>query len=178
MSLETYRGVLPRLGSGVYLHPSAVVIGDVELGDDVSVWPGVVIRGDVNSIRVGAATNVQDQSVLHVTHRSGRHPEGAPLKIGQRVTIGHSVILHGCTIGDECLIGMGAIVMDWARIHSQVLVAAGSLIPEGAELKSGWLYVGRPAKARRPLSVEELAYFNYTAGNYVALAAEYARPTG
>lgn len=173
MAIESYRGIRPRLGRNVYIHPAATVIGDVELGDDVSVWPGVVIRGDVNSIRIGHGSNIQDNSVLHVSHRSAANPDGAPLVIGCRVTVGHGVILHGCSIGDECLIGMGSLVMDGAVLEERVLLGAGSLVPEGGQLRSGWLHYGRPVRAVRPLGQGELDYFAYTAANYVKLAAEY-----
>lgn len=174
MPIETYQNFQPRLGAGVYLHASATVIGDVELGDAVSVWPGVVIRGDVNRIRVGARSNIQDNSVLHVSHRRAADPEGSPLLIGRDVTVGHAVILHGCVIGDECLIGMGSLVMDKAVLEPRVLLGAGSLVPEGRVLESGWLYLGRPAKAARRLTPEELDYFAYQAGHYARLAREYA----
>jgi carbonic anhydrase/acetyltransferase-like protein (isoleucine patch superfamily) len=173
MAIESYLDHTPRLGRNVYVHPTATVVGDVELGDQVSVWPGAVIRGDVNRIRIGTRSNVQDGAILHVSHRRPADPEGAPLLIGRDVTIGHAVILHGCTIGDECLVGMGALVMDKAVLETRVLLGAGSLVPEGRVLESGWLYLGRPAKRIRPLSAEELDYFAYQAGNYARLAAEY-----
>lgn len=173
MAIEAFRGILPTLGDEVFVHPSATVIGDVALGDQVSIWPQVVIRGDVNAIRIGPRSNIQDGSVLHVSHRRPADPQGAPLVIGRDVSIGHGVILHGCAIGDECLVGMGALVMDHAVLEPQVLLGAGSLVSEGQVLESGWLYLGRPAKPVRPLSAEELAYFAYLAGNYVRLAAEY-----
>lgn len=173
MAIESYRDHAPRLGRDVYIHPSATVIGDVELGDEVSVWPHVVIRGDVNLIRVGARSNIQDGAILHVSHRRASDPEGSPLRVGRDVSVGHGVILHGCTVGDECLVGMGCLVMDKAVLEPRVLLGAGSLVPEGKVLKSGWLYVGRPAKALRALDADELAYFTYLARNYVALAAEY-----
>ena len=173
MPIEPYQTFHPKLGAGVYVHASATVIGDVELGDAVSVWPGVVIRGDVNRIRVSARSNIQDNAVLHVSHRRAADPEGSPLLIGRDVSIGHAVILHGCVIGDECLIGMGSLVMDKAVLQARVLLAAGSLVPEGRVLESGWLYLGRPAKAVRRLTSEELDYFAYQAGNYVRLAREY-----
>ena len=173
MSVEPFRNFQPRLGAQVFIHPSATVIGDVELGDAVSVWPGVVIRGDVNRIRIGARSNLQDNSVLHVSHRSAADPEGSPLLIGSDVTVGHAVILHGCTIGDECLIGMGSLVMDKAVLQPRVLLGAGSLVPERTVLESGWLYLGRPARAVRRLTREELDYFAYQAGNYARLAREY-----
>jgi carbonic anhydrase/acetyltransferase-like protein (isoleucine patch superfamily) len=173
MAIESFRGMTPKLGHDVYVHPSATVIGDVELGDGVSVWPGVVIRGDVNFIRVGAGSNIQDNAVLHVSHKSAASPDGAPLRIGRQVTVGHGVILHGCTVGDECLIGMGSIVMDGAVLPGRVLLGAGSLVPERQVLESGWLSMGRPARAVRVLSDEEIDYFRYTAGRYIELAASY-----
>ncbi|WP_413438032.1 gamma carbonic anhydrase family protein [Sulfuriferula sp. GW1] len=172
-NVQVFRGVLPRVGRGSWIHDSARVIGDVVLGDNVSIWCGAVIRGDVNSIRIGAGTNIQDNSVLHVSHKTERDPMGAPLMIGANVTVGHSVILHGCTIGDECLIGMGSIVMDKVMIEPRVLLGAGSLVPEGKVLSGGHLYIGRPAKVIRPLTDEELAYFSYSADHYVKLARDY-----
>jgi carbonic anhydrase/acetyltransferase-like protein (isoleucine patch superfamily) len=173
MAIESFKGVTPTLGRDVYVHPSATVIGDVVLADQVSIWPGVAIRGDVNHIRIGAASNVQDNSVLHVSHKSPADPEGAPLVIGAYVTVGHACILHGCAIGDECLIGMGAIVMDRAVLQARVLLGAGSLVPEGKVLESGWLYIGRPAKPVRRLTEAEIAGLRATAEHYVEWAADY-----
>ncbi len=173
MAIEAFRGILPTLGDEVFVHPSATVIGDVALGDQVSIWPNVVIRGDVNAIRIGPRSNIQDGSVLHVSHQRPSDPEGAPLVIGRDVSVGHGVILHGCTIGDECLVGMGALVMDHAVLEPHVLLGAGSLVSEGQVLQSGWLYLGRPARKARLLTEEERAYFAYLAGNYVKLAADY-----
>jgi carbonic anhydrase/acetyltransferase-like protein (isoleucine patch superfamily) len=136
----------------------------------------VVIRGDVNAIRIGAWTNIQDNSVLHVGHRRAEDPDGAPLSVGARVTVGHGVILHGCTIGDECLVGMGSLVMDKAVIEPRVLLGAGSLVPEGQVLKSGWIYFGRPVRALRHLTPEELADLGPRAERYAALAAVYLGP--
>jgi len=163
----------PQVASSVYVHSAATVIGDVVIGDNSSVWPGAVIRGDVNYIHIGKNTNVQDLSMLHVNHKSSAEPAGAPLTIGDNVTIGHSVILHGCMIGDETLIGMGSIVMDKAVVQKHVLLAAGSLVPEGKVLESGYLYVGRPAKKVRALTPDEIAHFMYSANNYVALKNQY-----
>jgi carbonic anhydrase/acetyltransferase-like protein (isoleucine patch superfamily) len=173
MAIETYRGITPKLGRNVYIHPTATVIGDVELGDDVSIWPHVIIRGDVNSIRIGAQSNIQDGSILHVTHRREGGHEGASLVIGARVTVGHGVILHGCTVGDECLIGMGSLVMDKAIVEPHVLLGAGSLVPEKRVLQSGWLYLGRPVRQVRHLIEEEIASFAYQAERYVGLAGDY-----
>ncbi len=175
MTIESYKEVTPFLGKDVFVHASATVIGDVELGDKVSVWPGVVIRGDVNFIRIGAGSNIQDNTVLHVSHRSPVEPEGAPLYIGKYVTVGHGCILHGCEIGDECLIGMGAIVMDRVVMPAHVLLGAGSLVPEGKQLESGWLYVGRPARAVRQLTDEEISGLRAHAEHYVAWAADYLK---
>jgi carbonic anhydrase/acetyltransferase-like protein (isoleucine patch superfamily) len=173
MAIETYRGIAPTLARDVFVHPAATVVGDVHLGEAASVWPGVSMRGDVNSIRIGARSNIQDNSVLHVSHRTERDPVGAPLVVGSGVTVGHAVILHGCTVEDDCLIGMGSILLDRAVVRRHVLLGAGSLLPEGRVLESGWLYLGRPAKAVRPLTPEELAYFAYSAEHYVQLAASY-----
>lgn len=172
-SVAPYRDAHPQLAAGAWVHPRATVIGEVSLGVDASVWPGAVIRGDVNSIAVGEATNIQDNSVLHVSHRTPANPSGGPLVIGARVTVGHTVILHACTIGDECLIGMGSIILDHAVIQKHVLLGAGSLVPEGKVLESGHLYLGRPAKCVRALTEDEIAYFNYSAQHYVELARSY-----
>jgi len=172
-NILAHHGCTPVIPSSVYIHPSAQIIGEVTLGEDASVWCGAVIRGDVNRISIGAGSNIQDLAVLHVSHKSEWDPGGAPLAIGERVTVGHSVILHGCTIHDECLIGMGSIVMDKAVLEPRVLLGAGSLVPEGKTLQSGYLYIGRPAKQLRPLTAEELAYFSYSAEHYIKLARSY-----
>ena len=143
------------------------------MGKDSSVWPGAVIRGDVNSIQIGEASNIQDGSVLHVSHKTALDLLGGPLRIGARVTVGHTVILHACMIEDECLIGMGSIILDRALIKSHVLLGAGSLVPEGKVLESGYLYLGRPAKQIRLLTEAEIAYFDYSARHYVKLAQSY-----
>lgn len=172
-SVVPHHGIHPRLASGAWVHPRATVIGDVTLGADASVWPGAVIRGDVNAIAIGDATNIQDGSVLHVSHKNPANPAGGALTIGARVTVGHLVILHACTIEDECLIGMGSIILDRAVIQQHVLLGAGSLVPEGKVLESGHLYLGRPAKLVRALSEAEIAYFSYSARHYVTLAQSY-----
>ena len=172
-NVAPYQGTAPAIAASAFVHHSAQVIGEVSIGADASVWCGAVIRGDVNSIAIGAGSNVQDLCVLHVSHKTAQHPLGAPLVIGARVTVGHSVILHGCSIGDECLIGMGSIVMDGAVLETRVLLGAGSLVPEGKRLESGHLYLGRPVKQIRPLTPEEIAYFAYSAGHYIKLARSY-----
>ncbi len=155
------------------MHERATVVGNVTLGENASIWPGAVVRGDVNHIRIGVSTNVQDNSVLHVSHKTAADPTGGPLIIADRVTIGHTVILHACTIEEECLIGMGSIVLDKALIKKHVLLGAGSLVPEGKVLESGHLYLGRPAKLVRALTSEEIAYFSYSAEHYVKLMRSY-----
>jgi len=167
MSLTPYLDTFPRVGERTYVHPSAQVIGDVQLGEDCSLWCNTVLRGDVNRIVIGRCSNVQDLSMGHVSHRSAAKPAGSPLVIGDFVTIGHAVILHGCTIGDDCLIGMGSIVMDDAVIQPRVMLGAGSLVSPGKVLESGFLYVGRPAVKVRPLDEREIAYLRYSAEHYV-----------
>jgi carbonic anhydrase/acetyltransferase-like protein (isoleucine patch superfamily) len=166
MTIRTYQDITPNLGKEVFIDPSAVVIGDVEIGEHSSVWPMTVIRGDVQSIRIGQCTSIQDGSILHVTHRGPHNPEGFALHIGDYVTIGHKVTLHGCTIDDYCLIGMGSIVMDGAHIQKQVIVGAGSLVPPGKILDSGYLWVGTPVKKVRPLTEKEMSFFGYSAEGY------------
>lgn len=172
-SVQKFQTFLPMMGSNVFLHASAVVIGQVTVGDECSIWPQAVIRGDVNSIRIGHGTNIQDLSMLHVSHPTSEDPQGAPLVIGNHVTIGHSVILHGCTIEDECLIGMGSIIMDKVVVQKHVMVAAGSLVPEGKILESGYLYVGSPARRMRPLTAEEISRLMYSADHYIKLKNQY-----
>jgi len=172
-NIESFQNQLPEIANGVYVHPNATVIGEVTVGQDSSIWPGTVVRGDVNYITIGEGTNVQDLSMLHVSHKSSWDPEGAPLIIGKHVTIGHTVILHGCTIEDECLIGMGSLVMDKAVLQKHVLLGAGSLVPEGKVLESGYLYLGRPAKRVRKLTDAEIEHFMYSANHYIKLKNQY-----
>lgn len=171
-----FEGIMPKLSASVYVDEAAVVIGDVEIGDDSSIWPSTVVRGDVNHIRIGSRTNIQDGSVLHVTQPGDGTPEGFPLYVGNNVTVGHGVVLHACTVEDNCLIGMGATLLDGAVIHSQVLVGAGSLVPPGKELESGYLWLGNPVKKIRPLNDKEMAWFEHSAENYVKLKNRYLVP--
>lgn len=173
MTLRTFQGRTPQLGERVYIDSACVVLGDVVLGDDCSVWPMAVIRGDMHRIRIGARTSVQDGSVLHITHASDFNPAGHPLTIGSDVTIGHKAILHGCTVGDRVLVGMGATVMDGALVEDEVIIAAGALVTPGKRLESGRVYAGNPAKPLRALKDSERAFFRYTAGNYVTLKDQY-----
>lgn len=177
MPLSSYLATFPIVGERVYLHPSCQVIGDVQLGDDSSIWCNTVLRGDVNRIVIGRGSNVQDLSIGHVSHKTAEHPQGSPLIIGDYVTVGHSVILHGCSIGNECLIGMGSIIMDDAVIPDRVMIAAGSLVSPGKTLESGMLYMGRPAKAVRALTEEELAYLKYSAEHYMRIKDNYLNNT-
>ncbi|MGQ5523527.1 gamma carbonic anhydrase family protein [Chitinimonas sp. PSY-7] len=169
MSIRPFKGNVPRVPVSAYVDESAVVVGEVVLGENVSIWPGAVVRGDVNHIHIGRDSNVQDLVCLHVSHKRPEDPLGAPLIIGERVTIGHQVTLHGCTIGDECLIGIGTIVLDRAVIEPRVMIGAGSLVPPNKVLKSGHLYVGRPAQLVRPLTEDEIKHFAYSAQHYVRL---------
>ena len=153
--LRPYRDLFPQIGQRVMIDDSSVVIGDVRLADDVGIWPLVVIRGDVHYVQIGARTNIQDGSMLHVTHKSSYNPDGNPLTIGEDVTVGHKVMLHGCTIGNRVLVGMGSILLD------------------GAIVESGYLYLGSPVKQIRPLSDEEKAGLRYSANNYVKWKDEY-----
>ena len=169
MAIRKYQQHVPQLGERAFVDASAVVIGDVELGEDSSVWPLTVIRGDMHRIRISARTSVQDGSVLHITHAGPFNPDGYPLIIGDEVTVGHKVTLHGCTLGNRILVGMGSIVMDGAVVEDEVIIGAGSLVPPGKRLESGYLYVGSPVKQARPLTDKERNFFSYTAGNYVKL---------
>lgn len=171
--IRSYRGTVPTIHPSVYIDPGAQVIGDVVIGSQSSIWCNTVVRGDVNQIRIGARTNVQDLCVLHVTRRT------AALHIGDEVTIGHGVILHGCTIKDRCLIGMGSIVMDGAVVGEESIVGAGALVTEGTVIPPRMLAVGAPAVVRRPLRPEEIAFLAQSAENYVRDAEDYrgAMPT-
>lgn len=173
MTIRTYQGKAPKLAAGVFVDPTAVVLGDVELGENVSVWPMVVIRGDMNAIRIGKSTSVQDGAVLHITHASDYNPGGFALIIGEEVTIGHKAILHGCTLGNRVLVGMGAIVMDGVVVEDEVIIAAGALVPPNKKLRSGYVYAGNPARELREITEKERSFFSYSAANYVALQAKH-----
>lgn len=171
--LRPFQKIRPKVGQRVMLDPSSVVIGDVRLADDVSIWPLVAIRGDVNYVDIGARTNIQDGSVLHVTHKSSYNPVGNPLIIGEDVTVGHKVMLHGCTIGHRVLVGMGSILLDGVVVEDDVMIGAGSLVPQNKRLESGYLYLGSPVKQVRPLKEAELEGLKYSANNYVRWKDEY-----
>ena len=172
--LRAFQAVSPHLGQRVYIDPAATVIGDVQIGDDCSVWPGVVIRGDVNFIRIGERSSIQDGSVIHVSHDGPyTRPGGFPTVIGNDVTVGHAVVLHGCTLEDACLIGMHASVLDGAVVQKHGFVGAGALIPPGKVVGSGELWVGNPAKKLRDLSQREIDSLLYSAQHYVRLKDRY-----
>lgn len=176
MHIRPYRDISPTLGARAYVDPAACVIGDVVLGDDVSIWPGTIVRGDVNFIRIGARTNVQDGSVIHVSH-DGPHAKlgGFATRIGSDVTIGHKAIIHACTIEDAVLIGMGAIVLDGAVVKKHAFIGAGALVAPGKVVGEGELWLGNPAKKARLLSEAEIEALYYSAGHYVRLKDAYLR---
>ncbi|MFQ5642661.1 MAG: gamma carbonic anhydrase family protein [Thiogranum sp.] len=169
MSVRSFEGIQPDLHPTVYVDEQALVSGAVKIGADSSIWPMSVVRGDVNRIEIGARTNIQDGSVLHVTHDSEFAEGGMPLCIGDEVTVGHKAVLHACTIEDGCLIGMGAVVLDGAVVRSGAIVGAGALVPPNKELEGGYLYVGAPAKRVRELTAKEKRFLKYSAEHYVRL---------
>lgn len=171
--IRSYKDKNPIIGDRVYIDMSAVLVGDIVIGNDSSIWPLVSARGDVNHIHIGQRTNIQDGSVLHVTHKNQDNPEGFPLLIGDDVTIGHKVMLHGCTIHQRVLVGMGTIVLDGAVIEKEVMIGAGSLVPPKKTLESGYLYVGSPVKKARPLSDKERAFLQKSSDNYVQNKNDY-----
>jgi|TARA_R110002167_G_scaffold5563_3_gene25923 carbonic anhydrase/acetyltransferase-like protein (isoleucine patch superfamily) len=173
MVMKSFRGKMPQLGERVWVDENAVIIGDVTIGDDSSVWPLVAIRGDMHSITIGARTSIQDNSCLHITHASTYKPEGYPLSIGDDVTVGHMAMLHGCTVGSRVLVGMGTTILDGAVIEDEIIIGAGSLVPPGKRLESGFMYMGSPVKKIRPLDEKEIEYFQYAGLNYVKLKDEY-----
>ncbi|HYQ71686.1 MAG TPA: gamma carbonic anhydrase family protein [Gammaproteobacteria bacterium] len=169
MTVRKFENTVPQIAASAYVDATALVIGDVRIADDASLWPQVVARGDVNTIVIGARTNIQDGSVLHVSHDSEFAPGGFALCVGADITVGHQAILHGCTIEDSCLIGMAATVMDGAVVRSGAIVGAGSLVPPGHELDGGYLWVGSPARKVRPLRKQEAAFLEYSSAHYVEL---------
>ncbi len=165
--IRPYRGVVPRIAPSAYIDSSAQVIGDVVVGERSSVWPNVSIRGDVNYIRVGDESSIQDNTVLHVDH------DLYPCIVGNRVTVGHRVVLHGCEVEDDALIGIGAIVLNGAKIGASAIVAAGALVPEGMDVPANTVVMGAPAKVRRDVTPEERERFRKNCDNYVKITAIY-----
>lgn len=173
MTIRAFNNITPTIGARVYIDEQSSVIGKVTIGDDSSVWPFTVVRGDVNTITIGQRTNIQDNSTVHVTHDSHYNPGGYATIIGDDVTVGHQVIVHACTIGNRCLIGMGSVIMDNVTIGDNVIVGAGSLVTQNRVLESGYLYLGRPAKPVRQLDAEQLERLLYSAQHYVRLKDQY-----
>ena len=172
-AIRTFQNHTPEIHETCMIDGTCVIIGEVSLADDVSVWPYAVLRGDVNSITVGARSNIQDGSVLHVSPKTAAKPEGSPLVIGEDVTVGHKVMLHGCHIGNRVLVGMGTTVLDDAVIEDDVMIGAGSLVPPRKRLEGGYLYVGSPVRQVRVLTDEEKAFLKYSAAHYVRLSQQY-----
>jgi carbonic anhydrase/acetyltransferase-like protein (isoleucine patch superfamily) len=167
--IREFEGNLPELGKGTRIDETSVVIGNVTMGDDCNVLPLCVIRGDINNITIGNRTNIQDGSILHVSHQGKFNPEGAELIIGNDVSVAHRVMLHGCRIGNQCMIGMGSIITDNAVIEDQVMIGSGTLVPPGKLLESGYLYLGNPVRQVRKLGVQEIENMIYIAQYYVDL---------
>lgn len=173
MTIETFKNHKPIIGKQCFIHNQALVLGRVTLGEDVSIWPMTVLRGDVSTIKIGNRTNIQDSSICHVTHYNPKYGPESPLIVGDDVTIGHGVILHACTVKDRVLVGMHSTLLDGAIIESDVMIGAHSLVPPGKHLESGYLYVGAPVKPIRKLSDEEIQFLKYSAEHYVDLKNEY-----
>ncbi len=169
MTIRTLGDFKPAINLTAYVDDMALVIGNVSIGADSSVWPMTVVRGDVNRIIIGERTNIQDGSILHVTHDSEYSPGGSPLIIGDDITIGHGVVLHACTLRNFCLIGIGSVILDKAVIGEKAMIGAGSLVPPGKELEGGWLWVGQPVIRKRELTEKELDYFEYSSRHYVSV---------
>lgn len=172
MSVRKYKGIAPSIADSAWVDESAVVIGRCVLAENVGIWPNATLRGDVNDIDIGEGSNIQDGAVVHTTHQSDIS-NGSKCIVGKNVTVGHNAVLHGCIIEDECLIGMGAVVLDNAVVQTHVLVGANSLVPAGKVLESGYLYVGSPVKQARPLTDKEKAFFKYSADHYIKLKNDY-----
>ena len=172
-NIQSFEGKRPQIDPSVWIDPTALVIGDVTIGPDSSIWPMAVIRGDIHHIRIGRATNIQDGSVLHVAHDGRFVPGGHPVILGDEIIVGHQVVLHGCRIEDRCLIGIGARVLDGAIIESYSLIGAGGLVPPGKRLPSGFLWVGAPVRQARPLTDKEREHIEYSANYYAQLGKRY-----
>lgn len=169
MTIRDFQGKSPKIDDSAFVDETAVVIGDVEIGADSSIWPMTVIRGDVDSIRIGEKTNIQDGSILHVTHDGKFSPGGFACTVGSYVTVGHRVTVHACTVGDYCLLGMSSTIMDGAVIGDKTIIGAGALVPTGKKLEGGYLYMGSPVKQVRALNDGELEFLEYSAEHYSEL---------
>ena len=175
MTIRKFEEFTPKLDDSVFVDESAVVIGNVEIGADSSVWPMCSVRGDIHSIRIGERTNIQDGSILHVTHDGEFSPGGNKLTIGNDVTVGHNAIVHACTVEDSCLIGMGSVLLDGCIVRAGAMVGAGSLVPPKKELDGGYLWLGSPVKKARELNEKEKAFLKYSAEHYVDLKNRHMR---
>jgi len=175
MTIRNFENTQPNIHSSTFVDETALVLGDVKIGEDSSIWPLTVIRGDVNAIQIGNNTNIQDNSVLHVTHDGPYNPGGFSLTIGNGVTVGHRVILHGCEIGDSCLIGMGSTVMDGVVIEPNNIIGAGSLVTPNKHLESGYLWMGSPVRKVRKLTDDEIESIKYSAASYTDLKNQYLK---
>lgn len=173
MTIRKFNNHNPQIDQTAYIDQDAIIIGEVQVEADASIWPMAVIRGDVNHIRIGPLSNIQDGSVLHVTHKTATNPKGGPLIIGTGVTVGHGAILHACTIDDYCLVGMGAIILDKAQMEHHSMLGAGSVLPPGKLIKTGELWVGNPAKKVKDLSQSQMESLEYSANHYVKLKDMY-----
>lgn len=170
MTLRAYKGLMPRIHPSCFVEQSAQVIGDVEMGEGSSIWFNTVVRGDVQPIRIGRRTNIQDLSMVHVHH------DNHPTTIGDDVTVGHHVVLHGCTVGHRVLVGMGAVLMDGVEVGDDCIIAAGALLTPGTRIPAGTLAIGSPAKPKRPLTPDEREWLTRSAANYVGYAQTYLNP--
>ena len=173
MPIRSFKGINPQISANCYVDKQSILIGDVAVKSESSIWPGVVIRADINSVTIAEKTNIQDNTVIHVTHASKYNPSGYATNIGSCVTVGHKSILHGCKIYDNCLIGMGSIIMDGAIVHENVIIGAGSIVSPGKTLESGYLWLGSPAKKVRKLTNEELEFIQYSANHYAKLGLDH-----
>ncbi len=176
--IRSFKGISPKIDPSAFIAEGAVIIGEVSIGKEASIWYNCVVRGDVNFISIGDRTNIQDLSMLHVTHKKNEQDPGAPLVIGNDVTVGHSVTLHGCTIQDGAFIGMQAIVMDNVVVGKGSLVGARALVTEGTVIPPGTLWMGSPAKYKRDLNEKEIAWLARSAGNYVRYSREFIEGVG
>jgi carbonic anhydrase/acetyltransferase-like protein (isoleucine patch superfamily) len=167
--IRAFEGHFPKIGQGTLIDETSVVIGKVTFGEDCNILPLCVIRGDVNQITIGSKTNIQDGSILHVSHQGKFNPDGAELIIGNEVSVAHRVMLHGCRIGNQCMIGMGSIITDNAIVEDRVMIGSGTLVPPGKRLESGYLYLGNPVRQVRKLSDQEIEHMIYIAQYYVDL---------
>ncbi|MBT8130486.1 MAG: gamma carbonic anhydrase family protein [Gammaproteobacteria bacterium] len=169
MAIRKFEKFRPQIAASAFVDQSAVVTGNVVIGADSSVWPMCSVRGDIHSISIGERTNIQDGSILHVTHDSEFAPGGNALSIGSDVTVGHNAVVHACTVEDLCLIGMGSVLLDGSVVRSGAIIGAGSLVSPGKDLEGGYLWLGSPVKRVRELTDQERAFLEYSASHYVDL---------